>query len=69
MLGAHDDELIGHLARAWAVRHGREISAIMGDVGRFEWPEDDDLNEREALIRFICRMIVIVPRSSGRSGP
>lgn len=63
------DALIGHLARAVAVRHSRNIDEVMGEVSRFEWPEDDGLDQREALIRFMCGRIRFDPRGKRRSGP
>ncbi len=60
------DELIGHLAHAIAARHSRDLGEVLGEVKRFKWPEDDGLDQREALIRFMCGRIATEPRDKRR---
>jgi hypothetical protein len=41
----------------------------MGDVRRFSWPQEDGLDQREALIRFMCGRITSQPRAKRQGGP
>ncbi len=64
-----NDALLAHLAQAVAIRHGRQIEDVMGDVRRFSWPQEDGLDQREALIRFMCGRITSQPRAKRQGGP
>ena len=48
---------------------GLVLGEVLGEVKRFKWPEDDGLDQREALIRFMCGRIATEPRDRRQSGP